>query len=129
MTQIAWMPEGAFPPELVAVMLPRGTVTRKQWLDALADRVTGMALKEAPSETAQACRMLGLPETQNPQEAGEFLVAGNLNLQTNLALQMDGEFPMKVEKPSLELLSEIREMTLMDWAELASSTVSESSLD
>ena len=129
MTQIAWMPEGAFPPELVAVMLPRGTVTRKQWLDALADRVTGMALKEAPSETAQACRMLGLPETQNPQEAGEFLVAGNLNLQTNLALQMESEFPMSAEKPRMDLLPAIKETPLMDWVELASSMVSASSLD
>lgn len=127
--KIAWSPQGAFPKALTAVMLPQGEVTRKQWLEALSERITSLAEKAPASETAQACRMLGLPETENPQEAGQFLIEGNLNLQTYLSLQMDGEFPVKVEKPSLELLSEIREMTLMDWAELASSTVSESSLD
>ncbi len=131
MALVAWAPKGMSAPiELTAVRIKPGKVTRNQWLDALANRVTDLAMKSAPEETAQACRYLGLPVTDNPREAGLFLVLENLNLQTNLNLSIQDKnpFPATVGEPSQDAKDALQ-LNLMEWVDLASSMVSESSLD
>ena len=116
--------------ELTAVLVKAGEITEQAWLNALSDRVTQMAIESdnPAQETEQACRYLGLPATDNPQEAGQFLVEGNWNLQTFLTLAMENPFPM-IAKESQEARQAIEETELESWAELAVSQVSESSLD
>ena len=129
MKKIAWSPAGAFPQALTGAMLAAGQVTRKSWIEALSDRVTELAIKSSPEEVAQSCKMLDLPETQNPLEAGQFLVEGNLSLQEHLSVWMETQFPAMAERHSPELMAEMLETDLLSWAELASSMVSASSLD
>ena len=129
MNKIAWSPKGVFSPALTAAMLPVGEVTERQWLEALSDRVPDLAIKAGPEETLLACKMAGTPMTENPQEAGQFLVSGNWNLLEHLSVWMETQFPAKVERHNPELMAEMLEMELLDWAEVASSMVSASSLD
>lgn len=132
MALVAWSPEGYLAPTtLLAVMLPPGPVTERQWWEALADRVTKMAVEAGPEATLQACRDLGLPETNNPKEAGQFLVLGNLNLRTHLncAVIDEDPFPATVGERDQEAHEIIKETDLETWVESALSLVSESSLD
>ena len=129
MSLIAWSPQGAIPPKLVGVMIKAGAVTHKDWLEALSDRVSKMATEAGSEVTAQACQMLGVPTTSNPQEAGQFLLEGNWNLREHLTVAMETEFPTKAERGDLTLVGTLKETDLMTWAELALSMVSASSLD
>ena len=130
MALVAWAPKKIWAPiELVAAKVPTGSVTEREWVERLADRVTEMASKEPPEATVEACRALGVPETDDPTEAGQYLVMGNLNLRTHLSLAMDSNpFPAKVT-PSEEAAQAIRETDLATWVDLAASMVSASSLD
>jgi hypothetical protein len=79
--------------------------------------------------TTWACRVLELPETDEPAEAGQYLVMGNWNLQEHLNLAMDGDpFPALVAA-SEEAATAIEETDLERWVDLAAATVSPSSLD
>ena len=130
MAMVAWSPnQSSAPTELIAAMVKPGTVTRRQWLEALSDRVAKMAMEAPQGSVQQACRMMGIPTTDSPAEAGQYLVEGNLNLQTHLDLSMESEFPMQTGIPKLEAKQAIEETDLLTWAELASSMVSASSLD
>ena len=130
MATVAWSPDGYLAPtELLAVRVPQGPITQRQWWEALADRVTELAIEAGPQPTQQACRSLGTPLTSNPQEAGQFLVLGNLNLRThlNLAMQRD-PFPATA-KANPQAEQAVNETDLESWVELALSLVSESDLD
>lgn len=130
MAMVAWSPnQSSAPVELIAAMVNPGKVTRRDWLEALSERVVMMA-KQAPTGSVQkACAMMDLPTTDDPAEAGQYLVEGNLNLQTHLELSMEAPFPMQTGMPNPEAKQAIEETDLMTWAELASSMVSASSLD
>jgi len=131
MALVAWAPKGyAAPIELLAVMLPPGPVTERQWIESLADRVSQMAIKAGPQATLQASAILDLPATDDPAEAGQYLVLGNLNLRTHLDLAIIDKtpFPSKVSSdPAAE--KALSETTLEQWVELARAQVSASSLD
>ncbi len=131
MALVAWSPQGYLAPmELLAAKVPAGQITKRQWWEALADRVTQMAIEAGPEMTAWACRVLDLPETDDPTEAGEFLVMGNLNLRTHLNCAiLDGEpFPATATEQQ-EARAAIEETDLETWTDLAASMVSASSLD
>lgn len=130
---VPWSPPGMSAPiELLAVMVPVGPLTERQWLEALADRVTQLVLDDPEPEAAAAevAQMLGVPEPESPKAAGEYLVTGNLNLRTFLSLSMEGLGPFPATASSDEEAKQAIEQTdLWTWADLASSMVSESSLD
>ena len=128
--KVAWAPQSSAPMELTAVLVKAGQMTDWQWIKALSDRVTELALAESnPAQaTLQACRYLGLPATDNPQEAGQFLVEGNWKLQDFLDVAMESQFPMQATENQAARQA-IEETTLESWVELAVSQVSESSLD
>ena len=131
---VAWAPEGMLAsPELIAVMIKPGVVTENDWLEALADRVSRMALAEVdPEEAAEwSRRVLDLPEAGNPRYLGQALVTDNWNLleHFNLAVIDGSPFPTTVVEPS-----EIAEAALEDsdfalWVELARAMVSPTSWD
>jgi hypothetical protein len=134
MALIAWAPKGSIAPvELLVVKLPPGTVTERQWLDALSERVTKLAIEAGPEATGHACHALGLPTTDNPKEAGQFLVEGNWNLQTHLnCAAIDGPlFPATIADGDHDDYAQeaIEQTDLEMWVELALAQVSESSLD
>jgi hypothetical protein len=132
MKLVAWYPDGMSTPlELTSVQVPRGELTWWGWILALSDRVSDLALKEDnPLEVAnQACRYLGLPSVDNPNQLGQSLVEGNENLQTHLSLAMyKNIFPAKV-KFKQEAKQALEDITLWDWVDLAHAEVSVSSLD
>ncbi len=131
MALVAWSPEGYLAPTtLLAVMLPPGPVTERQWWEALADRVTKMAVEAGIEATEEACQMLDLAMPNEPEEAGQFLVLGNLNLLTHLdCAVIDKEpFPATVSH-NPDAQEAIEESDLMMWTELARIMVSASSLD
>jgi hypothetical protein len=133
MKLVAWYPEGlSAPPELTSVKLPLGTVSHKQWVEALSDRVSQLAQSEPdPKEASlQACRLLDLPLVENPVELGQNLVQNNLNLLTYLNVAELKENPFQEVKQSNPLAEEaLKNVDLASWVELALSQVSESSLD
>ena len=128
MTLIAWAPPGVSAAyELTAVLVPHGMITKQQWIEALADRVTSMARDEDPELTAWASRYLGadVGYTDNPLEAGEFFVSGNWNLQEHLSVAMyDGDpFPcVAAENENARYAIENSDFEL--WVELAHSFTS-----
>ena len=132
MALMAWSPEqAAAPMELVAVMVKPGVLTKKDWVEALADRVSNLARKVSPADLARVCAAMGLPTEANPNQAGEVLVLGNLNLQThlNLALAESSPFPVTVSSNNPDAQEAIERTDLTAWVDLALSQVSESSLD
>lgn len=94
MTLVAWYPSAMMAsPELTAVMIKPGVVTHSDWIDALADRVTGMAqAAENPQKAVEcACRYLEIPACQSdPSQAGQFLVSANWRLIDNLGYLHEG---------------------------------------
>ena len=133
MKKVSWAPPGVSAEwELIAVSVHPGKITKRQWLDALADRVTDMAMKEQPYLTEWASRVLGhdVGHTGNPEEAGQFFVDGNLNLKEHLALAMlDGDpFPL-VASEDVDAQAAIDGCDFEYWVELARAFVSSSSLD
>ncbi len=128
---VAWSPQGYLAPmELLAVMLPPGPVTKNQWLDALADRVSKMAVEAGIEATEEACQVLDLAMPNEPEEAGQFLVLGNLNLRTHLnCAEIDKDpFPATVSHDQ-DAQEAIEETNLEMWTDLARAMVSASSLD
>lgn len=121
---IAWCPPGA-DPHLTGVMVPQGSVvTQSLWWDALADRVTELVLGDPdPEEAAKwACRALGVPGAESPNQAGQSLVEGNWELRQNLYLSMaayEDPFPALVSEESEEARSAIADTDLELWINLA----------
>ena len=130
---LAWYPERmACPPELTSVSLPQGTVSQNQWVNALADRVVKMVLKEPnPQESAnQACLKMALANVDNPNQLGQVLVNDNLDLLTNLNVAaIEDPFPAKLEESNPVAEKALEETSLAQWVDLALSQVHESSLD
>ena len=130
---LAWYPkEMLAPPELTAVLLPQGEVNNKDWIEALSDRVTNLALQESdPLEAAQrACLALELPLVDEANQLGTFLVKDNLDLRTNLSCQKESDpFPANLSESNPEAQQALKETSLEQWVELAKSAVSVSSLD
>ena len=127
---IAWYPDKiAAPAELTAVLVKPGQVSRAQWVEALSDRVSSLALKEEnPLEAANlACQMLDLPPVENPNQLGDALVRYNLDLLTNLNVADNNQFPVKAA-PKEEAKQALKEVDLQSWVELALSQVNESDL-
>jgi hypothetical protein len=124
------MPEGiSAPAGLIAVMVPAGPITERQWWEALADRVSELAVEAGQQAAQEACDLLNLASPEEPQETGQFLILGNLNLLTHLDLATDKSPWPAVAAPSKQAAEAIAETDLATWADLASSMVSESSLD
>lgn len=135
MPKVAWAPEGLMAPmSLTAVLVEQGTLmTRKAWLDALELRVDELARKEKnPAQAVQqACEALGLAEsTDNPNQAGQYLLLNNWNLKAWLEASVIDKEPFGVKAQESEEAREALEMSDFPlWVDLASSAVSESSLD
>ena len=134
MKLVAWYPEGlSAPPELTSVRLPLGKVSRRLWREALADRVSELALKEPNPEEAslQACRLLNLPLVKDPQNLGESLVLGNANLQTylNVGELVDNPYSADLKESNPVAEEALKSVSLAEWVDLAASQVNESSLD
>jgi hypothetical protein len=121
---IAWCPPDA-DPHLTGVMVPQGSVvTQSLWWDALADRVTELVLGDPdPEEAAKwACRALRVPGVENPNQAGQSLVEGNLDLLENLYLSMaayEDPFPASASEESEEVREAMAETDLELWINLA----------
>ena len=133
MEKVAWAPQGVSVDwELIAVLVPPGPITKSQWLDALADRVTDMAMNEQPNLTKWASRVLGhyVGNTDDPEEAGQFFVTGNWNLQEHLSLAMyEGDpFPCLASE-NVDARTAIENTDFVNWVELVRAFVSSSSLD
>lgn len=128
-----WYPEKIVaPPELTAVSVPKGQLSEKQWIEALSDRVSDLALKEEnPLEAAnEACRRLDLPGVDNANQVGEALVKYNLNLRTFLSVeQRENQWPAQVSGPNEDAKQALKEVDLEGWVELASYQVSGLDLD
>lgn len=131
MALVAWSPKGYLAPmELLAAKVPEGKITERQWIEYLADRVTAMAVKAGPEMTQWACQALDLPTTDDPMEAGQYLVMGNLNLRTHLSCAiLEGEPFPATAKQEPEAQQAIEETDLETWTELAASMASASNLD
>ena len=129
--QVAWYPEKmSAPAELTSVKLPQGKVSQAQWVDALSDRVSSLALKEEdPLKAAnEACKQLNLPPVDNANQLGDALVKNNLELLTYLNVsQLENQFPAQV-KPSEDAKQALKDVNLPSWVELALSQVNESDL-
>ena len=129
---IAWYPEEIVAPaELTVVLVPKGELSQKEWIEALSDRVNSLVEKEEdPLEAAnEACRNLSLPEVDSANQAGDALVRYNLNLLTNLNVaQRKNQFPARVREESQPAKEALQSVSLAEWVELASSQVSVSDL-
>ena len=130
---IAWYPEEIVAPlELTSVLVPKGELSQKEWIEALSERVSSLAEKEEdPLEAAnEACRNLNLPEVESANQLGDALVKYYLDLLTNLnVLQKDNQFPAKVSEEKPAARQALKDVSLANWVELALSQVSVSSLD
>ena len=126
---VAWAPKG-LSPELTAVRLPPGKVTERDWWEALADRVSDLAVAAGEEETQAACNALNVPMTEELYQVGQSLVLHNLVLMQALDLIMaeGNPFPATVGEPSQEAKDAL-ELNLTEWVDQALSVVSESSLD
>jgi len=128
---IAWYPEKiAAPAELTVVKLPQGKVSQAQWVDALSDRVSSLALKEEdPLESAnEACKQMSLPQVDNANQLGDALVKNNLELLTYLNVaERENQWPAQAS-PSEEAKQALKETDLASWVALALSQVNESDL-
>jgi hypothetical protein len=114
------------------VLVPKGELSQKEWIEALSDRVNSLVEKEEdPLEAAnEACRNLSLPEVDSANQAGDALVRYNLNLLTNLnVLQKEDPFPAKVSEEKPAARQALKDASLANWVELALSQVSVSDLD
>ena len=130
---IAWYPEEIVaPPELTAVLVPKGQLSQKEWIEALSERVSKLAAQEEdPLESAnKACQSLNLPEVDNANQLGDALVKYNLDLLTNLnVVQKDNQFPAQVSEEKELARQALKDVSLANWVELALYQVSVSSLD
>ena len=128
---IAWFPEKlSAPAELTSVLVKPGQVSQNDWVNALADRVSNLALKEEnPLESAnEACKQLNLPPVDNANQLGDALVKNNLELLTYLNVaEIQNQWPAQV-KPSEDAKQALKETNLESWVELATSQVNESDL-
>ena len=133
MEKVAWAPPGVSADEaLIAVLVRPGLITQRQWFDAIADRVTDMAINEQPYLTKWASRVFGNDAgyTDDPAEAGQFFVDGNWNLKQHLSLAMfDGDLFPCVASENVDARKAIEECDFEYWVELASTFVGSSSLD
>lgn len=131
--KLAWYPENLnAPADLTSVSVPRGKLLEKEWLEALADRVVELALKEEdPLQAARlACQKLGLPPVDSPEQLGDALVRYNLELKTFLSLsEVAEQWPALVNRELQGAKEALRDVDLSLWVELASFQVSESGLD
>lgn len=134
MKLIAWCPPEC-DPHLMGVMVPQGSVvTRGVWLDALADRVTELVMRDPePEEAAKwACRALRVPGVDSPNQAGQSLVEGNSELRQNLYLRLAARkdpFPAKALVQSEQVRQAISETDLELWISLAEPEMRARSLD
>jgi hypothetical protein len=121
------------PIELIAVKIKQGEVTQREWVEALADRVSRMALElDDPDEAAVwASRVLDLPEAGNPRYLGQALVTDNWNLleHFNLAVIDGSPFPATVSESSEDAEYALEHSDFALWVELARSMVSPTSSD
>ena len=130
---IAWYPENLnAPAQLTAVLVQAGKLEKKEWLEALADRVVDLALAEDdPLEASNlACLKMGLPKVDDPEQLGASLVQHNLELRTFLNLsEIAEQWPAQVSKPLEGAKEALKEVDLDLWVELALSQASGSDLD
>ena len=134
MRRIPWKPEYGTP-GLTAVMVPPGELTERQWIQALADRVTDLVNKEPDPQAAMefAARALDTVIPDYPAQAGQVFVENNWALQTVLTFETTGEeentVPAKVTDSNPIAQTALEETDLEMWVELAVAAASPSSLD
>lgn len=122
---VAFSPERILAPiGLLAVMVPIGVVTHKIWKEALSNRIWDMVDREAnPKEAAaQACMVLDCPHCDEPNQLGQFIVEGNLNLMTwinNSIISEEDPFSAHATEDNAEALKAIRSTNLKTWVRYA----------
>ena len=132
MKLVAWAPPGMLAPmELLAAKVPVGQVTERVWLEALANRVTEMALKENDKAfLSEMCNEMGLPPESSPHLAGQAMLLDNWGLRTQFSCAVidQNPFPATVTESDPDAEEAISETDLSMWADLAVSMGNESSL-
>ena len=133
MQTILWTPPG-LESSLAGVSVPPGQLTEGQWWEALADRVERLVLQEPDPQQAaeQAAKALGMVAPDYPAQAGQCLVARNLDLRhamTAAMLAANQQFPVTVRTPAPGAEQALKRTDLASWVDQALSMVSESSLD
>ena len=126
MKLVPWYPKGMLvEPGLVAVWIKPGEVTEREWLESLADRVQTMAEKAGPRSSRHASKVLGMPGG-DPEDAGQNLVLGNLNLRTffNCSVIDESPFPAIAEFDEAAEIAMQEVDNLLDWVECAAAFVS-----
>jgi len=123
MTLIAFTPNDFMADaELISVWIEPGIIDERRWINALAARVTRLALAENDPVEASiyACKTLGLHIQENPHQIGEALVTHNLELraQLNCLIQND-PFPATAINSDENARQAMEETDFDRWVELA----------
>ena len=125
MKLVAYYPKGILAPiGLLAVMVPVGEVTHKIWIEALSDRILDMVDLESNPQVAaeQACRALDCPSCSEPDQLGQYLVKGNLNLQTWINTSIISEedpFSVIATEDNPKALKAVQSTNLKTWVRQA----------
>jgi len=134
MNYVAFSPKGILAPiNLLAVMVPLGELTRKDWNEALCDRVQKLAWQEPDpfQAAADACRLLDCPICEEPNQLGQFIIKNNLNFQTwiNASIVEEDAFNVHVVEGEVGALKAIESTTLYEWLSMAKHLMTGSSLE
>jgi hypothetical protein len=121
MKLVAYYPKGILAPiALLAVMVPVGVVTDKIWIQALSDRISEMIDLESNPQVAaeQACKALDCPHCSDPDQLGQYIVEGNLNLRTwinNSIISDEDPFSASATEDNPKALKAIQSTNLKTW--------------
>jgi hypothetical protein len=135
MTLVAYCPKGILAPvELLAVMVPVGVVTKKIWKEALSDRISDMVeLEPNPQDAAEeACRALDCPICFEPNQLGQFIVEGNMNLMTWIntsIISKEDPFSAIATEDNPKALKAIQSTNLKTWVRQAKKLISGEALE
>jgi hypothetical protein len=123
MTLIAFLPDDfTVDAALISVWIEPGVIDEGRWINALAARVTRLALaQDDPVEASiQACKILGLYIEDNPYQIGEALVTHNLELRTQLnCLIYKNPFPATAINSDENAEQAMEETDFDRWVDLA----------
>ena len=125
MNEIAWYPKGmAMPTGLTAVWVKPGKMSHQIWMDALADRLVNLLLKEDEADQMPlaewACDLLEVPSPDYPNQIDQCLLEGNETLQSLFNLAVIDQDPFEEIAKQEEVALEVMEETdFSTWVELA----------
>jgi len=136
MNEIAWYPKGmAIPTGLTAVWLKPGTrISEGVWLSALEDRVVNLLLEEYEEDQMPlakwACNLLEVPSPDSSDQIAQFILKGNLELQTLFNLAVIDQDPfVGTATQEIGALIAMEETNFQLWVELAASQQNPHNLD